>query len=145
MRRMDSDQVVVLNIRCAGLIKGIIEMHQFAYGCLTFDSFATKELVLRFIGVNVGMVAPTDEEAERLEMMSYNSGAAFSPNDAFNFLNLLYSAFRDIVSIDCSYDTLTVVGTWDYEAKLTGSDLQQVADSDFPPDYTDRRYIPSYR
>lgn len=113
-------------LRCARLIEGIIVMHQFAFGALAVDSFDAKDIVLGFIAVHLGMRAPTPEESERLEIMSYNSGASFAPEDAWEVLNLINHAFDEVHAIDCTRATLTIVG--EYQARH-GVTLQHIQDA----------------
>lgn len=138
------EDLTIVTIHCPKLIEGIIVMHQFSFINDINDSHDAKKAVMRYLALNLGMDYPSDAEAEAMEIFTHNSGATFSPEDTFTFLNLVYSAYREIVFIDCTLESIIVGGTWDYESNLTVQDLQEVATRDFERTATDPRFMPSY-
>lgn len=118
----------VITLRVPRLIQGIIKMHQFAYG-YDFTTVAECEaMVMRYIGCSIGLDFFDDKEFERMEMMSYNSGATFSPEDANGFLNMVYAAFSSISAIKVTWSTLTISGVHCRETSVSLDDLRVLSE-----------------
>jgi len=120
-----------INIRiyCPRLIRGIIRMHDFAYGeTWANDTTVAKRVVLRYIGVHLGTWYPTAQESEYMEIMSYNSGAVYAPEDAIELLDMIYNVFGSIIGVDCTLDSLMVIGEVDTDAQVGIADIHRVAE-----------------
>lgn len=124
----NTSQEVCITLRVPRLIQGIIKMHQYAYG---YDFTTVDEcsaMVTRYIACTLGLDTFDDKEFERMNMMSHASGTLFSPEDANGFLNMVYAAFYSLSTIKVSWSTLTLVGEYCEESRVTLNDLRELSE-----------------
>lgn len=138
-------QTVSIRLHCPTLIRGIIVMHQFGYQTDVDTPEKAKIAVLRFIAIMLGLTEAQGADLDMHEIFSHNSGATFAPEDTYNSLNIIYAAFKQIYTIDCTYTSLIITGEWDLESNLSIQDLQDVINSELEEKNLEYKFKPSYR